>query len=998
MQKNILLISVMLLAVYATAAARAAVILSDTFSYPDGVLQTVSAEKWVGHSGTTNQVDVASNALRLTDAKSQDVNSVLVGQPYSASGTDILFASFKVNFSALPSSTGGYYAHFRDTGIGFRARVWALAAGAAPGSFRLGVSSALGSPVNAVLERDLSLNTDYTVVIRLVVNSAVTTLWIDPVSEADAGVSTDSGGAIDIATFAFRQASGIGTMTIDDLVVGTSFADVVQPGAQAPQILQHPQSQSVAAGSNVTFTVEASGTAPLTYQWQFEQADLSGQTGSSLTLNGVTTAQAGKYRVVVSNAAGSATSDEAILTVTSAAVLPSITTQPPSASVMTGANVTFNVAATGTEPLFYQWTFNGTDLQGKNAATLVLNGVTTNQAGNYQVVVSNAAGSVRSDIVTLTVQEPPPPVTSDMAFIRTLVDPANYLPTDTTTLYTVEGIVTTHINLTTTADALFYMQDNTGGIAVFVSGGAGVVPPAGAKVRVTAPLTHFNGLLEFRVTASNPQHSVTTLSTGHPLPDPTPFDFNWQFDPATIELQEGKYIVISNVFLDLTTPAFKTGGENVIITGEFGETFILWVDARTDIGGQAKPATPVTILGVLGQFDTSNPRTSDYQIIPSRFADIVSIVKAPTVRFTNILEHLIRPGDSPANTFAEHALQPGETLTMHVEVTDPAGLAVTLQAVTNGLPASAQWNLSALQGNLLTGTFTFTPAAADAGLNYVVALDAINSVATNHAAWNIYVPSAVEQQIILSEFLANPATAGTAPHFNPLRRAEPAPNLSYEDEYVELANLSGADLDLAGWTISDSVQVRHRFYESFSIQSSNAIVVYGGPLNGFVPVLDVPIIGASENAFGFGLNNTGGDSILIHNADGHLISRVVYSTLSPTSSLTRYPNLNGPFVPHAEVTANLVSPGRQYDGRPFSEPALSEPPAITLTIALETGPAVLLRWNVEPSRPYSVLQSASLTGQFTPIATGLSFSKGQGQYTDNAVGNVPLRFYRVSSP
>jgi hypothetical protein len=205
-------------------------------------------------------------------------------------------------------------------------------------------------------------------------------------------------------------------------------------------------------------------------------------------------------------------------------------------------------------------------------------------------------------------------------------------------------------------------------------------------------------------------------------------------------------------------------------------------------------------------------------------------------------------------------------------------------------------------------------------------------------------------------------------------------------------------LDLAGWTISDSVQVRHRFYESFSIQSSNAIVVYGGPLNGFVPVLDVPVIGASENAFGFGLNNTGGDSILVHNADGHLVSRVVYSTLSATSSLTRYPNLNGPFLPHADVTTNLVSPGKQFDGRPFSEPALSEPPPIALTIALEPGPAVILKWKAEPGRPYSVLQAASLTGPFTPIVAGLSFTNDQGQYTNNAVGNVPLRFYRVSSP
>lgn len=86
-----------------------------------------------------------------------------------------------------------------------------------------------------------------------------------------------------------------------------------------PTITQAPISQTNLVGSTVTFTVTASGTPPLRYQWQRDGADLSGETNSSLTLARVQVSGAGRYRVIISNAAGSVTSSEATLTVLSAA-------------------------------------------------------------------------------------------------------------------------------------------------------------------------------------------------------------------------------------------------------------------------------------------------------------------------------------------------------------------------------------------------------------------------------------------------------------------------------------------------------------------------------------------------------------------------------------------------------------------------------------------------------------------------------------------------------
>ena len=74
-------------------------------------------------------------------------------------------------------------------------------------------------------------------------------------------------------------------------------------------------------------------------------------------------------------------------------------------------NVTFSVTATGTAPLAYQWQFNGNALQGGTNSALALSSVTTNHAGDYRVVITNAAGAVTSSIAALTVNRLVPGIT-----------------------------------------------------------------------------------------------------------------------------------------------------------------------------------------------------------------------------------------------------------------------------------------------------------------------------------------------------------------------------------------------------------------------------------------------------------------------------------------------------------------------------------------------------------------------------------------------------------
>ena len=298
--------------------AGATLLLNDSFSYPDGPLVTASPNGWVHHnpSGShTGEVMVASGRVLLNEGNKEDVNALFTA---SSNETNVFYASFTVKFTSLPGGGGAYFAHFKSSSTtGFRARIWALPGGAAPDRFRLGISSTSGSVISATNTTDLHLNTDYNVVTRLVNSNSASTLWINPDSEDDPGISTsESGSSFAAISYAFRESDNEGALNIDNLRVGTSFADVVSTGAgQPPAITSQSPNQTATNGASVAFSVSASGTPPLSYQWQFNGTNLPGAVSSNLTLTGVTFAQAGFYAAMVTNAAGSTISDPVALSV-----------------------------------------------------------------------------------------------------------------------------------------------------------------------------------------------------------------------------------------------------------------------------------------------------------------------------------------------------------------------------------------------------------------------------------------------------------------------------------------------------------------------------------------------------------------------------------------------------------------------------------------------------------------------------------------------------------
>jgi hypothetical protein len=146
--------------------------------------------------------------------------------------------------------------------------------------------------------------------------------------------------------------------------------------------------------SNVTFTVLASGLAPVTYQWRFNGDEIPGAVTASLTLTNASLAQEGSYDVLVTDASGSTRSSNAVLTILLTPILTNV--PPPSQLVLAGTNLTWEVAAAGNPlPYTFDWrrltTLLATRTLDSRTDTFTLAGAQPGHSGSYSVTVRNAA-------------------------------------------------------------------------------------------------------------------------------------------------------------------------------------------------------------------------------------------------------------------------------------------------------------------------------------------------------------------------------------------------------------------------------------------------------------------------------------------------------------------------------------------------------------------------------------------------------------------------------
>lgn len=179
------------------------------------------------------------------------------------------------------------------------------------------------------------------------------------------------------------------------------------------QITTQPLTQAVCVGSNLTLSVVATGSG-LTYQWQKDGVNVpSNGTSANYTITGVTAADAGSYRVVISSTCvANVTSSAAVITTSTTAA---ISSQPSAQVVCPGATANFSVTATNA--VTYQWMKDGVALAGETASTLTINNAAAANTGVYTVLITSSApcasvtsvgASLSLNPVTAITQQPQP--------------------------------------------------------------------------------------------------------------------------------------------------------------------------------------------------------------------------------------------------------------------------------------------------------------------------------------------------------------------------------------------------------------------------------------------------------------------------------------------------------------------------------------------------------------------------------------------------------------
>lgn len=209
--------------------------------------------------------------------------------------------------------------------------------------------------------------------------------------------------------------NGAGTSSFTNLGLNDAFI-AQYTECVAPTISTQPSNLTICGGSNGSLTVGTTGSG-ITYQWKksgvnvTNGAGISGATTSSLTFTGISVANAGSYTCdVMSGCAATLTTNAVTVTVNA---VPTITTQPSSATICAGSNASFTIAASGTA-ITYQWqkggvnVTNGGVFSGATTATLQLTGATSANAGTYTCIVSGTCTpSATSNAATLTVNDLP---------------------------------------------------------------------------------------------------------------------------------------------------------------------------------------------------------------------------------------------------------------------------------------------------------------------------------------------------------------------------------------------------------------------------------------------------------------------------------------------------------------------------------------------------------------------------------------------------------------
>ncbi len=397
----------------------------------------------------------------------------------------------------------------------------------------------------------------------------------------------------------------------------------------APYFTLQPAAQSVSEASSATFSAAALGATPLSYQWRKDGISIAGATLASYTSPATTmTDNAANFSVVVTNAVGTATSNNASLTVN--ARPPVFTLQPVAVTVNENQTASFSITVSGTLPFAFQWKKGGVAIPG---ATLIgyTTPATTMADSNSQIscTVTNAGGAPTSNVAILTVKPLAPvlnPVTSNSPLNDG--DSAKFSITHSgTPPFTYQWQRNT-VNISGATSAAYQfapvrLSDNGVGFRCIVTGRGGAVTSNTTVLAVNPNSLVILKQPQARTVYEGQKATFTVSVTGS-----LPFSFQWQRNAVNIPgATDSTYTTLILVSADsgaaygciVTNPAGSTPSQTAKVSVRPYSQFPVsqWIgisaELRDDLGNLLGKGTPVEKDMVVKLFTNLAGGTSVYQ-------------------------------------------------------------------------------------------------------------------------------------------------------------------------------------------------------------------------------------------------------------------------------------------------------------------------------------------------------------------------------------------------
>jgi hypothetical protein len=594
----------------------------------------------------------------------------------------VVYASFIANANYVPAAgVGTYFAAFNNAdtnnppqnytnGFDFRGRISEIGAPYAfpyttrvSKTFQWGIANAAGDAPAALPSIlfppiDAVANVDYQVVLKYDIDMASATLWVNPASESDtgnmAGPTSDFGAAVNgLAGLLFRQRTTGGTVDIRDVAVGLSFADVMTNSAATSPVLVAANYNTVTnyPGNPALLEVFATsiGGGVLTYQWyQITTLGVTNPVGvnsQTYLVASLTGTETGNYFCAITNSGGQGalSGSSFYISVNTTPTAPTFTSKPAATlSASVGGKLTLSTAVSGTGPLSFVWSFNGTPLvdgapvtgnvgdisvvSGSQTPILTVSGLSIHESGNFTLTVTGGMAPAASTSVAVTVS---PAHAVSIAYIRSLEDTSTWQVTDTTGIYTISNaVVTMYTNVTSGVTASYYIQDATGGLDLFVTGDASFRPQMGDIVNVSGTLSSYNNSIEMLIDTSSPYEFYYITGHTNVVPAPLVISLSATDSPGNMETNiEGKIVMFTNVGF---TAALTTGSGNTslyVTNASSSVPFQIYLPGNTDYDVRNQTIAnrfAWTITGVMAQFKSGVYATSGYELYVTRIGDIVT--------------------------------------------------------------------------------------------------------------------------------------------------------------------------------------------------------------------------------------------------------------------------------------------------------------------------------------------------------------------------------------